>query len=386
MARNKRRKSVLKGLSTLLSRLLCKRSIIVVSDHKTGHLPISISAQLGGLMVVFGCISWVSYSTGSYMAAQSVLAEKDRKIAHSTLENHKIESEFALLKRDLLKILDQKEENLSEYAQFVIEQYQEEDNVAEPIAAEAVATIDHNIVFERIGFLEKQVEIMRRNHAEMVTAIRDTTDGKIKELEKVLAKTGLNQKSLLKEAKKALEKEENPQGGPYDPIYEDNPLIQSERPLFDDLDKMILLYDVLGQLPLDAPMKDYRITSGYGTRIDPFRKRPAHHAGLDFAANEDKHIYAPADGVVTFTGRKGAYGLIIDLDHGLNVSTRYGHLRDIKVREGQQVKKGQVIGVQGNTGRSTGAHLHYEVRYDGKTLNPKNFLKAGHDVQKQQDG
>jgi murein DD-endopeptidase MepM/ murein hydrolase activator NlpD len=92
-------------------------------------------------------------------------------------------------------------------------------------------------------------------------------------------------------------------------------------------------------------------------------------------------IHAATDGLVTFTGWKGAYGNTIDLEHGFGFGTRYGHLSKILVKQGQAVKKGQVIAIQGSTGRSTGLHLHYEVRYNDKPVNPKNFLKAGVNAQ-----
>jgi murein DD-endopeptidase MepM/ murein hydrolase activator NlpD len=91
-------------------------------------------------------------------------------------------------------------------------------------------------------------------------------------------------------------------------------------------------------------------------------------------------VYATNAGRVTFSGWKGAYGNAVDVNHGLGFSTRYGHLRSMLVRPGQMVKKGQLIGVQGSTGRSTGNHVHYEVRLNDRALNPTNFLKAGNYV------
>ena len=91
-------------------------------------------------------------------------------------------------------------------------------------------------------------------------------------------------------------------------------------------------------------------------------------------------MYSTADGKVVSAGRNGAYGNAIDIEHGFGVSTRYAHLSEILVHEGQMVKKGDPIGVEGSTGRSTGLHLHYEVRYHDQAMNPKNFLEAKHEV------
>jgi murein DD-endopeptidase MepM/ murein hydrolase activator NlpD len=122
--------------------------------------------------------------------------------------------------------------------------------------------------------------------------------------------------------------------------------------------------------------------SQFGRRIDPFTGRLAFHSGLDMAGPTGSKIYATADGKVEFTGRQGAYGIMVDIAHGFGLSTRYAHLSQILVEDGQAVKKGQVIAIQGSTGRSTGAHLHYEVRYKDQPLDPRKFLNAGRYVQK----
>ena len=98
---------------------------------------------------------------------------------------------------------------------------------------------------------------------------------------------------------------------------------------------------------------------------------------MDFVGAYRAEIYAPAPGKVVRAGRNGAYGLFVELDHGNGVTTRYGHLAKILVKRSQLLKRGDALGLQGNTGRSTGAHLHYEIRYHNKPLNPYKFIKAG---------
>ena len=101
------------------------------------------------------------------------------------------------------------------------------------------------------------------------------------------------------------------------------------------------------------------------------------HKGLDFVGATNQSIISPASGKVILAGRYSDYGNAVVIDHGFGITTRYGHLSSIKVQKGQTVQKGQVIAAQGSTGRSTGQHLHYEVRYRGTPLNPKKFLEAG---------
>ena len=130
-------------------------------------------------------------------------------------------------------------------------------------------------------------------------------------------------------------------------------------------------------MPLARPMKGYYISSGFGRRTDPVTHRKATHQGLDFVGKKNAEILSPSEGIVTLAGRYSDYGNAIVIDHGFGITTRYGHLSSVKVKKGQFVTKNQVIATQGSSGRSTGDHLHYEVRYKKTPLNPGKFLKAG---------
>ena len=131
-------------------------------------------------------------------------------------------------------------------------------------------------------------------------------------------------------------------------------------------------------VPFGVPVKvEHYRTSPYGARRDPFTKRMAHHGGVDFASYRKAPIVATADGVVKLSGRNGAYGKMVEIEHGHGFSTRYGHMYKLNVKRGQKVKKGDIVGEMGSTGRSTATHLHYEVRFEGRAYDPDNFLKAG---------
>lgn len=123
--------------------------------------------------------------------------------------------------------------------------------------------------------------------------------------------------------------------------------------------------------PVSGPIR-----SGYGRRRDPFTGEPEFHQGIDIAALYGSAIRAPASGRVVFAGRQSAYGNLIVLDHGDGVTTRYGHLSRMEVRVGDPVSQDALIGYVGNTGRSTGPHLHYEVRVDDRSVNPGRYLPA----------
>lgn len=136
--------------------------------------------------------------------------------------------------------------------------------------------------------------------------------------------------------------------------------------------------EMLASIPAIQPVnnKDLkRIGSYFGYRMDPFYKVQKFHEGVDFTAPVGTEIYASGNGVVTIAGRNsGGYGNEVIIDHGFTYSTRYAHLSKILVRQGEKVKRGQVIGLVGNTGKSTAPHLHYEVRKNGRAVNPIYFF------------
>ena len=147
--------------------------------------------------------------------------------------------------------------------------------------------------------------------------------------------------------------------------------------LFNSWKKLDSLQDGVISVPADKPVKTAAFTSGYGVRSDPFKGGAAMHAGIDLSGPLGTPIYATADGVVsTAEWNSGGYGKLIKVDHGRGIETRYGHLSTYNVVAGQRVVRGQVIGRMGSTGRSTGSHLHYEVRIDGRAVNPVPFMKS----------
>ena len=116
------------------------------------------------------------------------------------------------------------------------------------------------------------------------------------------------------------------------------------------------------------------LSAAYGKREDPFTKQPDFHPGIDVSADKGQPIYSTATGVVSSSGWYGAYGKLVELDHGFGIKTRYGHMSQIAVEAGRTVKRGQIIGYVGSTGRTTGAHVHYEVLVNNRSMNPRLFL------------
>jgi len=148
------------------------------------------------------------------------------------------------------------------------------------------------------------------------------------------------------------------------------------RSLFMTWKKLDTLQQGTIAIPAAQPVEHLAYTSNYGIRSDPFRGTAAMHAGVDIPGPMGTPVYATADGVVDRAERAGGYGNLVELDHGKGIQTRYGHLSKILVESGTRVHRGQLIALLGSTGRSTGPHLHYEVRIDGHAVNPVPFLQT----------
>ena len=173
------------------------------------------------------------------------------------------------------------------------------------------------------------------------------------------------------------------QGGPFIPANRDG-LIAPREPLFQQLDlavdRMEFLENLVLSLPSTIPAEGMNLSSGFGYRHDPFTGAGAMHAGLDFKGAHGSPILSAAAGTVSFVGQKSGYGNVVEVDHGHGIITRYAHLSGFVARAGQRVAPGQLIARMGSTGRSTGTHLHFEVRVNGTAVNPRRFLESNSDV------
>lgn len=152
--------------------------------------------------------------------------------------------------------------------------------------------------------------------------------------------------------------------------------IYSQLQSFDQLQEALgNQQDKLAHIPSIMPINiaDYTMSSGYGWRVDPIYGSSKFHKGLDFAAGQGTAVFATGEGKVVTAERQAEYGNVIDIDHGYNYLTRYAHLSEILVKPGEEVRRGQLIGRVGSTGKSTGPHLHYEVRFRNEPQNPVNF-------------
>jgi len=199
--------------------------------------------------------------------------------------------------------------------------------------------------------------------------------------EAAIRKLNLDPRLMTREAREAM-------GGPFEALTSRNTAQLDPRfeKLGFSLARMAVLERALEGIPQVVPATDESITSGFGYRRDPFNGRGAMHAGLDFKGGVGSPIYAAAKGSVSFVGWKQGYGNTVEITHGNGMLTRYAHLSRFDVKAGQAVEAGDRIAGMGNTGRSTGPHLHFEVRINDRAINPRPFLEVAPDVLKEARG
>ena len=225
--------------------------------------------------------------------------------------------------------------------------------------------------------LAHELRLVEERNAEIFDRLDDAMTVSLEPLEKMFRKAGLDPDRLLD----SVRRNTSGQGGPLTPLSISTrgapPSSEELRAgrILDRLDEINLYRLAADRVPLAMPVNDaVRFTSGYGMRWGRM------HNGADFAAARGTPIFATANGIVTHAGWLSGYGYLIKIEHDLGIETRYAHLSRIRVKEGQRVSRGDRIGDMGNTGRSTGTHLHYEVRVDGKAINPMTYIKAARDV------
>jgi murein DD-endopeptidase MepM/ murein hydrolase activator NlpD len=230
----------------------------------------------------------------------------------------------------------------------------------------------------QVARLENEVQRLRDRRETAQVWLKDWVTGSTEALEQLLVETGVDVEELIER----IDAPELGQGGPLQVANVDlqrgiPPLMIPADPMRNNIERLSALQSLARTLPLASPLDHFNVTSGYGKRRDPFTKGWAFHAGLDFSAAAGSKILATAPGRVIHAGPSGPYGNMVEIDHGMGVVTRYGHLKSVDVAVGDEVQFRQAIGVIGNTGRSTALHLHYEVRIDDVAFDPARFLDAG---------
>lgn len=356
------------------------REFFMRADGQVRFIRISSKLQMRVVAAVVGvALLWLValavMAWGQYRA-EADLASFAREKARVATASERLKAYGGNLDK-VVGDLQQRQEFLEDMARMLPEDMVEEAAVSGTITDstdEASATVKKvsALIPQARGLAE--VEARQLAFAERLTRF---ADARARRAEAAMRKLNLDPKFLSRETRQAM-------GGPFEAILggADNIDPRFER-LGLSLARMAVLERALDGIPQVVPASVENITSGFGYRRDPFNGRGAMHAGIDFKGATGSPIFAAADGRVTFAGRKAGYGNAIEITHGNGMLTRYAHLSRIDVKVGQPIAAGATIGGLGSTGRSTGPHLHFEVRINDRAVNPRPFLEAAPDVLKE---
>lgn len=419
-----------------LAKAFPERQILVRTEGRVAHVRVSRHVQIALVSGLFLIGGWGVFTSVSYLIHDQVLAAKDGQIANARLAyksllgevaeyqkkfkaiTHDLEANHGLMlglieqNASLQKSLNQVERQLrtteAEREQVIATRErlkaqlaEIEDNLRQlsnrnyalkdnlnsteadlqaALAERNQALFESNRMRRHIRELESRLVELQTAQEESIRRLSERTLAHIDTMERVIQTAGLDVEALLRADKSRTAG----QGGPFIAAGADDLPGHKLRSDLGHLDMQISRWEALQglmqKLPLAPPLAAYYITSGYGKRRDPINGKWAAHYGVDLGNVPKSPVYATAPGVVTFAGYQGKYGVLVEIDHGAGLKTRYGHLNKALVKKGQQVAFQDTIGLLGNSGRSTGTHVHYEVLFHGKPKNPMNFFKAGRHV------
>ena len=291
----------------------------------------------------------------------------------------RLQNETALLRERLLEMVDASNVSSAENKRLSFHKVLLQRDMA---AAETQALQEKVKSLEKLisGMQEAQILTFRKM-ASLADDSIDVLENGLSDIKQSLIKTGVGMETLLHRIRR--DRETVGIGGPFIPTPMPKPqhdLNISLVRLNQRLDRWYDLSTLQSSLPLGKPVDRLRITSAFGSRGDPFQGGPASHEAVDLGGMIGEPIYATAPGKVVRTGSWGWYGNMVEIDHGLGFRTRYAHMEKIFVTKGETVRAGDRIGTLGNTGRSTGPHLHYEIRIRGVAVDPMKFIKVKKNV------
>ncbi len=420
----------------MLDRLFPERQIHLRTKGKVSFVRFTQRTQVAISLVLLAGLGWAAFASISFARNEAVVAGKDREIsdskqAYRTLlgEVSDYQKKFTNLTSDLedshslmvglieknaslrqslskvskkldltqsereqiasarenlknkLTAIENKVRNISSQNFSLAENLSTaESDLQKALAGRNKALYEGTRMSRRIKNLERRLGELQKTEEQVIQRLTNSTATYIETMKKVISVTGLDLKKLLK----GFDLTATAQGGPFIAAEpSDLPGIKMKESLVNldlHLSRWEALQGVMKRIPLAPPLNAYYITSGFGKRRDPINRRWAAHYGLDLGGPFKSSVYSTAPGVVSFAGWKGKYGKLVEIDHGAGLRTRFGHLNKFSVKKGQKIKFHQKIGWLGSTGRNTGAHLHYEVVFRGRAMNPIKFIKAGRNV------
>jgi murein DD-endopeptidase MepM/ murein hydrolase activator NlpD len=373
-----------------IQRYFPEHQIYFRTNGTVRYWTISTRAQVSAVAISACLVGWLAIASGSMLLKNDALSQKEQAIAAQRVQIVQMKNRMAALSSDIEDMKGSSGAVVQRFRQrnVFLEQLlnnrlQVNSQTARPMSADVQQRQSAAEAALKSPPVDQQaaLEAFRKYDGEQLAFVEQATraaDARYERINKMLGKLRLDASSLTRQSPTAA------MGGPLVRASFERGAYSALEPQFKELflswTKLDLLQRAMLSIPSYMPAKNFRFTSGFGYRYDPFNGGGAMHAGVDLAGTYGAPIYAAASGTVLKAGWQGGYGNFVEIDHGRGMTTRYGHLASIDVREGQKLNQGDVLGGMGSTGRSTGTHLHFEVRVDGQAVNPMPFLEAARDV------
>ncbi len=360
------------------------RELIMRSQGKVRFIKLTSRFQILAVGITC-CLLLIWLAATIALSAASVRANQDRiGLQNREAKVESAESRLIQYREDLAAVsaeLNQRQDVIEDLIETHLGELPDEGSVS-TTAAKGPDKGQRTI--EKVSAVLPEAAGLARAEARQVAFVERLAryaDQRAEAAARKIRELGLNPSVLLASANRS-----GGQGGPYIKALDGRArsLDPSIERLAASLSRMEALQRSLEGIPQVHPANADFISSRFGYRSDPFHRHAAFHSGLDFAGPIGAPVYAAADGKISFAGQKQGYGNIVEIDHGNGLTTRYAHLSRFRIKAGERIEAGQVIGAIGNTGRSTGPHLHFEVRVHERAVNPRPFLEKALNVQQQE--
>ncbi|QGP79850.1 M23 family metallopeptidase [Sphingobium sp. CAP-1] len=372
------KKKGLAGLHDRLNALCPEREIFLRSGGQVKFIRISRRAQLAAAGLVSAALIGWAGATVSMMAGNASVAQERAALAAQGQSVAKAAGKVA----DYRKSVEDLAQDLEARQDFMDDLYKTHFGAEEGKDA-AGADLVGPAKDEQKGRLTAKISMapeaaplvrLEQRQRRFALLLTHAVERRADKAAAAIRSFGLNPDALARSAARA-------QGGPFVPWKGEKGAMTNElENLADAMSRMEFLERSLLTIPSGRPTGSPMLTSSYGYRRDPFNGHAAFHAGLDFPGRYGQPINAAADGKVSYVGQRQGYGNVVEVEHGNGIMTRYAHLSGFASHVGEKVARGDTIGRMGSTGRSTGTHLHFEVRLNGQAVNPRPFLEARKDV------
>ena len=381
-------------LSPKVDLLFPDRQLYFRTNGEVRFVTISQNKQILSSVILIGIICWFSITTYSHIYINDIINDKNIELSAVNSNYEILEKQYNQLKDDiqsssqaleqrqnyLEQILDVTKVTIGNIKNIITDDKNSTDNNLSDTSDNRTKNLIRNEKLEKVYSNLKSNEIKQ---SENIKLIIEDVDSKLAFVKSTLTGAGLIAEELLE---LAINLPSKTQGGPLigfknrlnDTIFDSSEFneLYNKRSLLKDLELAITY------LPTTTPPENYYLSSKFGARRDPFTKRWADHKGIDMAGWHKTPIMSGGSGVVVKAEKNGSFGLYVEIDHGNGFISKYGHLSKIKVQKGDKVSDNQIIGLMGSTGRSVSTHLHYEIWFNDKPIDPLKLIKAAKNVQK----